>query len=75
MSAELLFADINFDQDEDGQREEVGRGSYGTVYKGTFKQQAVAVKVIPSKGIDSAGLAAFWGEVSLQSSCLLASTL
>ena len=40
----ISWTDITFDKDEDGERIELGRGSFGTVYSAVFRHQRVAVK-------------------------------
>ena len=52
--------------DEDGEKEEISRGSFGIVYRGTYSGRPCAIKVIPAKGASPALLEAFWREVTLQ---------
>ena len=66
--AELPYADLIFDLDEDEDYREIGRGASSVVYAGSFAGTPCAIKVFPGRGVSAQQLAAFWRECNLQRS-------
>jgi hypothetical protein len=66
--AELLYSDLIFDLDEDGDYLELGSGASSRVYAGVFNLSPCAIKVFPGRGVTSQHLSAFWRECNLQRS-------
>ncbi|RYE85343.1 MAG: hypothetical protein EOO65_00600 [Methanosarcinales archaeon] len=65
VSCELQYKDIQMDRDEDGDPIELGRGAFGTVYAGRWKDEVVAIKKLRlHQSIVNSG--PFWREVQTQ---------
>jgi len=64
----ISWTDITFDKDEDDEKIELGRGSFGTVFSAVFRHQRVAVKQFGTGApLSAAALAAVQREAELQS--------
>lgn len=65
----IAWADLRFEKDDDGERVELGRGAYGSVYAADYSFMRVAVKVLALGGASGPALvAALRREAALQAS-------
>ena len=64
----IPYGQLTFETNKRGQRVEIGRGAFSSVYAATYLGEPVAVKsfVLPAGSLDASMEAVFWREATLQ---------